>query len=129
MDIPLVEDCDPVSLQWFVKCDITDILEESAFDNLHIITNYGDVINSEEQVVDVGPDIELLELFFAREQIQGKTLPQELLGPAYISNYGDFQITNDQIESSGFALAPALLGTIAEGLAMTTTNIGAYIDK
>lgn len=44
-----------------------------------------------------------------------------MLGPAIISNYDDFKITtNDQMESSEFAVTPKLMGAIAEGYAMTT---------
>ena len=55
MDIPLADGCGTLSAQWFVKCDILDNGKKkmNVYDYLNIMTSRGEVVSSDDQVVDV----------------------------------------------------------------------------
>ena len=50
MDIPLGEGCGTLSPQWFVRCDVIEEANKnvSAFDHLHVMTDKGIVITSDD---------------------------------------------------------------------------------
>ena len=122
MDVALVEECGLVSPQWYVQCDVKEReSKDQLFADLKILTSEGVTITDEDQIVDVGPDIDLIKLFFEPQPGSNKDLPK-LTGKGYISNYDDFERVDYFSESSVMALTPTLLGTIAEGLALTNVD-------
>ena len=99
--------------------------QHNAFENLHIMTNQGVVVKSENQVIEVGKELDFMDIFISHNTVDApSSAPQTttaFLGPAFISNFENFQ-HDAASDISGVALAPTLLGAIAEGIALTSID-------
>ena len=74
------------------------------------------MVTAEDQVIQVDAHVDLVDLFFSNNGIA--ELPSDaMLGPATITNFEAFA---QEIEASVVPpLVPTILGTIAEGIALS----------
>lgn len=65
MEIPLADDCGTLSAQWLVKCDILDNGKKTmtVYDHLHIMTSQGEVVSGDDQIINVGKDLNSIDIF------------------------------------------------------------------
>ena len=102
---------------------------ENAFENLLIRTSHqGDVVveNGENfNVIEVGVELDFVDLIIqhnADSQAASNSDDPAFLGPAFISNFESLKPVESGLSA---ALTPTLLGTIAEGIALTSIDSNA----
>ena len=59
------------------------------YELFNIITNKGDVVTSEDQVIQIDTSVDAIELFVTAKAHDNEG-PQSVVGPAYVSNFEDF---------------------------------------
>ena len=66
--------------------------QHNAFENLHIMTNQGKVVTSENQVIEVGTELDFIEIFISHNSasVGAPQTSTAYLGPAFISNFENF---------------------------------------
>ena len=112
MDIQ-TEQCGTVQPQWVVNCKKE--MQPNPYELLNVITNKGEVITSDEQVIQLDSSVEALEFF-----VTNKEGNPAMVGPAYISNYESFQ-------GESLVLIPTLAGVIAEGILLSSETTSANL--
>ena len=95
-------------------------MQSNPYDLLNIITNKGEVITSEDHIVVVDSELDAIELFVT-ERVQDTDGTPNVVGPAYISNFEDFQ-------GLDLILSPTLAGAIAEGIILSSEITSATLQ-
>ena len=59
------------------------------YELFNIITNKGDVVTSEDQVIQIETSVDAIELFVTAKAHDNEG-PSSVVGPAYVSNFEEF---------------------------------------
>ncbi len=61
----------------------------NAYELFNIMTNKGDIVTSEDQVIQIDSNMDAIELFVTEKTQDNEGIPN-VIGPAYVNNFEDF---------------------------------------